>query len=56
MFNKSIKSLVMQEINAMVDRAQDEYDAECEQIEREAETKKVIAKEKAVESIIGKFR
>ena len=67
MFETSIKSAVMQSVNAIIKDKQRAYDNEVRRIDEEAveavdkiiteaETKKVVLKEEIVESIISKFR
>lgn len=40
----------------MIEEVQKKYDDKVEQINREAESAKMVAREEAVESIISKFR
>lgn len=46
----------MAAVDELINATQKAYDAKVEQIDREAESVKMIAREKAVESIINKFR
>lgn len=46
----------MKAVDQMIAEVQKKYDAEVEQITRDAEGAKLVAREKAVESIISKFR
>lgn len=43
-------------VNNMIDGVQKAYDEKVEQIDRDAEAAKMIAREEAVESIVSKFR
>lgn len=45
----------MRALKDKIKQVQKEYDEECLKIDLDADYKKVVAKEKAVESIIGKF-
>ena len=56
MFDQSIRSLVKKQFERIVDEVQKKYDQEIDRIDREAETKKMVAREDAVESIMSKFR
>lgn len=52
----NIRKHVMAAVDQMIDSVQKAYDAKVEQIEREAESAKMVAREEAVESITSKFR
>lgn len=56
MFTTSIRSHVMKAVNEMISEVQKKYDADIDNITREAEEKKMVAREVAVESIVSKFR
>lgn len=56
MFTPTIRSLVMKELNKVVDKVQADYNQQVIEIERECETKKIVARENAVESLMSKFR
>ena len=43
-------------VNQMIDGVQKAYDEKVEQINRDAEAAKMVAREEAVDSIISKFR
>lgn len=55
MFTNSIRKQVMVAIDEKISQEQEKYDVQCDAIDREAEVKKVEAKENAVQSIIGKI-
>lgn len=46
----------MEAVNTMIADVQRRYDEKVEQIERDAENAKVVARDEAVESIVSKFR
>ena len=52
----NIRKHVIAAVDQMIDGVQKAYDAEVEQIERNAEQAKMDAREKAVSSIISKFQ
>ena len=54
--SNNIRKHVMAAVDELINATQKAYDAKVEQIDREAESVKMIAREKAVESIINKFR
>lgn len=56
MFGTSIRKHVMEAVNTMIADVQKAYDAKVAQIDREAESAKMVAREEAVESIVSKFR
>ena len=53
---QNIRKSVMKAVEDLIVRVQADYDAECDRISREAEAQKMVAHEKAVNSIIGKFQ
>lgn len=55
MFNKTIRSRVINKINAHVDAAEKAYRAECIDIDKQAEVAKIAASDRQVETILGKI-
>lgn len=52
---KTIKSRVMDILNAKIKEAQNLYDSGCKSIDEEAKTKKTQLADQMVENIVGKF-
>lgn len=54
--SNSIRTHVIKYVDEIINETQKKYDDRCEEITREAEQAKMLAREEAVETIIGKFK
>jgi hypothetical protein len=55
MFKNTIRKEILKRVNAKIDHIEKEYEEKCDAIDSDARSAKLVAREAAIDTIIGKI-